>query len=146
MPGSNDSDDPSETSHRALHGIRQELERHPIVSAVHGFPEGNYTHVVADIATPRIAVETESATLTVRWFAGESGSARPEFSFHYSDAGSDLGWHHHPQDHVDGWERFQERTGSKQQYTYEPYTFSSHNPVRVVWEVMSRLTDSLEND
>lgn len=146
MPGSNDSYDPGETSHRALHGIRQELERHPLVRAAHGFPEGNYTKVVADITTPRIAAETESATLTVHWFAGESTSARPEFSFHYSDDGSDLGWHHHPQDHVDGWGHFQERTESEPQYTYEPYTFSSHNPVRVVWEVMAQLTDHLESD
>ncbi|WP_273838001.1 hypothetical protein [Halococcus sp. PRR34] len=82
----------------------------------------------------------DDATLTVRWFAGETTDAYPEFSFHYSDdTGRDFGWHHEPNPHVEGWGHFQERNNSEVEYAYESHTFSSKNPTRVVWEVMSLL-------
>ncbi|WP_250137756.1 hypothetical protein [Halorientalis salina] len=136
--------DPAEASHRALRGIQQELERHPVISSVRGFPSGEFTQVVADVAKERLRIDGPDASLTVRWFAGETADAPPEFSFHYSDGTHDFGWHHEPNPHVDGWGHFQERTGASDAYTYDPHTFSSKNPTRVVWEVMSHLTSRLE--
>lgn len=144
MAGDEGSYDPAAASHRALRGIQRELERHPAIVAVRGFPSGEYTEVVAEIAGDRVGIDAETATLTVSWFAGETPTDRPEFSFHYSDGVADFGWHHHPQEHVDGWGHFQERPDSDTPYEYEPYAFSSENPTRVVWEVMSRLTSRLE--
>lgn len=144
MFGNDRSYDSAQASHRALRGIQRELDRHPAVAAVRGFPSGEYTKVVADIAIDRVEFDADSATLTVRWFAGETDSDRPEFSVHYSDDTGDFGWHHHPQEHVEGWGHFQERSDSKTAYTYESYAFSSKNPTRVVWEPMSQLTSELE--
>jgi len=142
MGGPSDSYDSAVASHRALHSVKQELIRHPIVIAAQGFPAGEFVEVVADLAIDRWDVDRDDATLSVRWFAGEREDAHPEFSFHYSDAGRDLGWHHHEQDHVDGWGHFQERTGTAE-YSYEPYAFSSENPARLVWEIMSCLSSRL---
>lgn len=138
--------DPGETSHRALRGIQRELERHPVITSVRGLPSGAYTRVVAEIATDRVDIDADTATLTVSWFAGETPDAPPEFSFHYSDGAGDIGWHHHPQDHVEGWGHVQERPDQTAPYTYEPYTFSSLNPTRVVWEVLSRWETRLDSE
>lgn len=138
--------DPAEASHRALRGIQRELERHPAVTAVRGFPAGEYTRVVADLATVRLGTDADDATLTVRWFAGNTADSRPEFSFHYAGGRRDFGWHHEPNPYVDGWGHFQERTDDGSGYSYEPYTFSSKNPARVVWEVTSRLSSKLSPD
>lgn len=141
MSGIDDSYDPAAASHRALRGIQRELERHPAVATVRGFPAGEYTQVVADIAPDRFDADVADGTLTVRWFTGETATDRPEFSFHYSDGTGDVGWHHHPQDHVDEWGHVQERTAEGATYTYEPYSFTSTHPTRVVWEVMTVLTE-----
>jgi hypothetical protein len=136
--------DSAEASHRALRGIRRELERHPAVSTAQGFPPGVHNHVVADVVPTRLESKVDDATLTVRWFAGETPEARPEFSFHYHDeTGSDLGWHHEPNPHVEEWGHVQKRGNSEAEYAYEPYTFSSTNPTRVVWEVLSLLVSTL---
>jgi hypothetical protein len=140
LPGSYD---PAEASHRTLRAIQQELDRHPIVTTVQGFPAGEFTQLVADLDPERWGTDRESATLTVRWFAGETPESRPEFSFHYSDAESDLGWHHHEQEHVDGWGHFQKRTNDTE-YDYEPHSFPSHNPAQLTWEIMSDLASQLE--
>ena len=136
--------DSAEASHRALRGIRRELERHPAVSSAQGFPPDVHNHVVADVEPNRLGRNVDDATLTVRWFAGEKPDARPEFSFHYHDTtGSEFGWHHEPNPHVEGWGHFQKRSNSETEYVYEPYTFSSMNPTRVVWEVLSLLASRL---
>ena len=129
-------------SHRALHRIRQELERHPAARTAQGFPPETHTAVSAELEELHLDCSTGDATLTVRWFAGETVDARPEFSFHYSDdADGDFGWHHEPNPHVSGWGHFQERESVSSAYAYEPYQFGSLNPNRVVWEVMSNLSD-----
>jgi len=145
MGGSDRSYDPAEASHRALDGIRRELERHPTIASVRGFPAGEFTQVVADVETAQLGVAVEDATLTVRWFAGETPDARPEFSFHYSDETGDFGWHHEPNPHVDGWGHFQERSDSDSTYAYASYTFASKTPARVVWEVLSVLVSELQS-
>jgi len=139
MAGSSDPYDSAAASHRALRSIKQELERHPIVTETRGFPSGEFAEVVADLAIERWGVNSTNPTLTVRWFAGESQDATPEFSFHYSDAERDLGWHYHDQEHVEGRGHFQERTGTSA-YSYEAYSFPSQNPAALVWEVMSNLS------
>jgi len=145
MSGGNGSYDSAAASHRALRGIRTELERHPIVTDVRGFPSGEFTEVIAQLETRRWDVDRSDATLTVRWFAGETADAHPEFSFHYSDEQTDFGWHHHDQDHVDGWGHFQEQTAGSG-YTYEPHSFSTENPSRLVWETMSLLSAELDTE
>lgn len=140
-----DSYDSSEASHRALRAIQQELERHPIVSVVQGFPDGNFTELRADLSIERWGIERENATVTVHWFAGETPTARPEFEFHYSDEKADFGWHHHEQEHVDGWGHFQERTGDAG-YTYERHRFQAQNPAQLSWEIMSLLSSKLTTE
>lgn len=143
MGASDPSYDPGEASHRALRGIQGELERHPAIANVRGFPSGAYAQVVAQVATERFGIEND-ATLTIRWFAGETRDAPPEFSFHYSTSEQDFGWHFEPNPHVESRGHYQERAQSGT-YRYEPYSFSSENPTRVVWEVMSLLTSRLES-
>jgi hypothetical protein len=138
--GDDRSYDPAEASHRALRGIQRELERHPSVAEVRGFPSGGFTRVVAELAPERLGVDADDATLTVRWFAGETPDDHPRFSFHYSGDMGDFGWHHEPNPHVDEWGHFQERDAAESEYSYEPHTFSSINPTRVVWEVMALLS------
>lgn len=137
-----DSYNSSEASHRALRVIEQELERHPVVSAVQGFPDGEFTELRAALLIERWGIDRENATLTVHWFAGETPAARGEFEFHYSDEETDFGWHHHEQEHVDGWGHFQERIGDAN-YTYEPQTFHAQNPAQLSWEIMSLLSSKL---
>lgn len=141
MPGSYDS---SAASHRALHAIQRELDRHPIVAEVQGFPDGEYTELRAILVPQRWGTDRDSATLTVYWFAGETPDARPTFEFHYSDEQTDFGWHRHEQDHVDGLGHFQERTGDTG-YAHEPHTFHAQNPAQLVWEIMSLLASKLQN-
>lgn len=93
----------SEASLRALRAIQQELERHPIVTAVQGLPDSEFTELRAHLAAERWGADRENATLTVRWFAGETPDANSEFAFHYSDEQMGVGWHHHEKEHVDGW-------------------------------------------
>lgn len=145
MPGDR-SYGPGQASHRALRGIRRELDRHPAVETVQGFPSGEHTQVVAQLVPGRLGTDVEEATLTVRWFAGETPEARPEFSFHYSDSRQDLGWHHEPNPHVDDWAHFQQRSTSEPAYTYGSHSFASTNPSRVVWEVMELLTDTVGSE
>ena len=146
MSGDDSSYDAAEASHRALRGIQRELERHPTISTVRGFPSGEYTQVVAEVAIDRLDTDVTEGTLTVRWFAGGTPDDRPTFSFHYSDENGDFGWHHEPNLHVDAWGHFQERVNPAASYDYEPYTFSSVNPTRVVWEVMSALVSRLQSE
>lgn len=145
MTGSPGSYDPAEASHRALRAIQQELERHPIVTAVHGFPAGEFAQLVAQLEPERWGTDRDDATLTVRWFAGETPNARPEFSFHYSDGQTDFGWHYHEQEHVGGWGHFQEQTGNSG-YAYDAPEFPSQNPAQLTWEVMSHLASKLKSD
>jgi hypothetical protein len=138
MTGSYDS---AEASDRALRAIQHELDRHPVVTAVQGFPDGEFTELRADLAVGRWGIERENATVTVHWFAGETPEACPAFELHYSDERTDFGWHHHEQDHVDGWGHFQERGDGG--YTYEPHTFHAQNPAQLSWELMSLLSSEL---
>jgi hypothetical protein len=137
--------DPAAASHRALRGIRRELDRHPLVTTVRGFPAGEHTQVVAEVATERVGIDAADASVTVRWFAGNTPDSRPEFSIHYSDETGDCGWHHEPNPHVEGWGHVQERTAGETAYAYDAYCFGSHNPTRVIWEVMSRLSSRLDS-
>jgi hypothetical protein len=142
--GGHDTYDSAGASHRALRGIQRELDRHPLVETVRGFPAGEYTQVVAELSTTRLDITSSDPTLTVRWFAGDTSDSGPEFSFHYSDSRGDFGWHHEPNPHVDGWGHFQERTGAETEYTYEPQTFTAENPTRLVWEIMAAVSTKLE--
>lgn len=145
MTDSAGSYDPADASHRALRAIRRELERHPVVTTVRGFPAGEFTRLIAKVDLNRWGVSRENSTLTIRWFAGETPEARPEFSFHYSDERTDFGWHHHDQDHVDGRGHFQRRTDDAR-YVYESYVFPSENPAQLTWEIMTDLASRLESE
>ncbi|MDZ7731689.1 MAG: hypothetical protein U5K37_13460 [Natrialbaceae archaeon] len=130
----------------ALLEIRRSLQRHPAVKLASGHPPGQFTRVQADVDPRVVGGACEMGSLIVRWYAGESVEARPEFAFHYSDgSGFDCGWHHEPNPHVDGWGHYQERPSRNEEYVYEPITFESEVPVRVCWEVMDRLRERLED-
>lgn len=145
--GRNSDYEPGEESHRALRNIQQELERHPAITETRGFPAGGFKEVVAEVAVERWEITRGDATLTIRWFAGETSEDRPEFSFHYSDDETDFGWHHEPNPHVDGWGHFQDREETVEGgYSYEPFTFQSKEPSRVVWEVMSGVSARLGSE
>ena len=49
-----DSYTSSEASHRALRAIQQELERHPTVTAVQGFPDGYFTWEIMSSLSSRL--------------------------------------------------------------------------------------------
>ncbi|WP_224333829.1 hypothetical protein [Haloprofundus halobius] len=136
--------DPAAVSHRALREIRRELERHPAVAHAQGFPPDSHARVEGRLDPSPFGVDVDSATLTVRWFAGETPDDPPEFSIHYSDErGVDFGWHHEPNPHVEGWGHYQERTDSTAEYAYEPHSFSTSVPSRVIWETLSLLQDAV---
>lgn len=137
--------DPGQASHAALLEIRRTLRRHPAVLEASAEPPTQFTRVRADLDPRVLGGSSESGSLTVRWYAGESTEAAPEFVFHYSDgSGFDCGWHHEPNPHVEGWGHYQARERSDDAYTYEPVTFESAVPVRVCWDVMERLAAKLE--
>ena len=137
--------DSAEASHQALRGIQRELERHPVVDHVEGFPDGAFTRLLAVLTTASLDDAAGEATLTVRWFAGETPDSQPEFSFHYSDDARDFGWHHEPNPHVEGWGHFQKRAADETEYTYEPHEFTAANPTRLVWELMETLSATLSS-
>ena len=144
MDGGAGGYDSADASHRALRGIQRELERHPAVAYVEGFPSGSFTQVVAQLQSDVLGIDGTDASLTVRWFAGETPASDPEFSFHFSGNAADFGWHHEPNPHVDGWGHFQRRSNAESEYAYEQYTFDSTNPTRIVWEIMARLPSRLD--
>jgi hypothetical protein len=135
--------DPAAVRERVLRGIRRELQRHPAVEDVTAPPAE--TQVVARLAPDRLGVDTDmEPTLTVRWYPGDTPEREPAFSFHFSAGPADCGWHYEPNPHVDGRAHYQERPAPEADYEYEPYTFGSLQPTRVVWEVLDRLGERLE--
>lgn len=132
--------DPRQAAHEALRQIRGELLRHPAITSVEGLPHDTlHKEVRADLEPSHIGTAVPSGTLTVRWFVADP-TDRPRFTFHYSDeSGFDCGWHHHEQDHVDGWGHYQKRESEKDDYTYEKFQFGSKEPSRVVWVVLDEL-------
>lgn len=104
-----------------------------------------FTCVRAHLDPSILGANAEDGVLVIRWYAGETPDAPPEFSFHYSDAsGLDCGWRHEPNPHVEGWARYQERTSAVEDYAYESISFSSDHPVRILWEVFDRLQEPVE--
>lgn len=137
--------DPRRIAHEALRQIREELSRHPIISTVEGLPHDTlHTELRANVEPSNIGSEAPSGTLTVRWFVSEPNS-RPRFVFHFADeSGFDCGWHHHEQDHVDGWGHYQERDSEAESYTYETFEYQSEEPSRIVWEILDELQSILQ--
>jgi len=129
-----------QASHEALRQIREQLTRHPLMTRVEGLPHDTlHKELRAEINPSAIGTATPSGTLTVRWFV--SNPTDPvRFTFHYSDdSGFDCGWHHHEQDHVDGWGHYQQRQQDSEEYVYEEFQFGSKEPARVVWEILEEL-------
>jgi hypothetical protein len=125
--------------------LRRSVGRHPGVSEARGHPPGQFTRVRADLDPDVFGGSASSGTLTIRWFVGESQSARPEFSFHYSEEdGFDCGWHYEPNPHVSGWAHYQERESASEAYDYQRVSFGSTQPVRVLWEVLERLEETIQ--
>ena len=138
--------DAGEASHAVLLELRRSAGRHHGVTEARGHPDGQFTRVRADLDPGVVGGSASTGALTMRWFAGESREARPEFSFHYSDeSGFDCGWHHEPNPHVDGWAHYQERDGPDEEYEYEAVVFGSSQPVRVLWEILERLEQTLQS-
>ena len=132
--------DAGEASHSALLEIRRSAQRHPAVQQAQGQPPSLFTRVRIDLDPTVLGGSASSGAMTIRWFAGDTREAHPEFSFHYSDvSGFDCGWHHEPNPHVDGWAHYQERASLDTGYDYTSVSFGSTQPVRVLWEVLERL-------
>lgn len=136
--------DPSQATHEKLKQIRTELGRHPAVTGVEGRPRDTlYTELRADIDPISLGADAPAGTLTVRWFVGNP-SDPPRFTFHYVDeSGFDCGWHHHEQDHVEGWGHYQRQAPDATEYTYEEFRFETREPSRVVWIVLEELRSVL---
>lgn len=135
---------PGEASHSVLLELRRTIERHPAVRQARGEPPGQFIRVEADIDPAVMGGRADEGTLTIRWYAGETVDARPEFAFHYSESsGFDCGWHHEPNPHVDGWAHYQERPTADAAYEYERVSFSNLHPVRLLWDVLERLEERL---
>lgn len=136
--------DPAQATHEKLTQVRTELTRHPAVTNVEGLPHDTlYKKVRADIDPLAISADAPAGTVTVRWYVGEPNEP-PRFTFHYADeSGFDCGWHHHEQDHVDGWGHYQEQAPDESEYTYEPFEFESTEPSRVVWIVLDAVQSTL---
>lgn len=133
--------DPGEASHTVLLELRRTAERHPAVEHARGEPPGQYTRVV-ELDPSILGRAAAQGTLTIRWFAGETSDALPEFAFHYSESsGFDCGWHHEPNRHVDRWAHYQERPTAREDYEYASVSFGSLQPVPLLWEVFDRLED-----
>lgn len=132
-------------AHEALRQIREELTRHPAITNVEGLPHDTlHKELRAEVEPLYLGADTSGGALTVRWFVG-APTDRPRFVFHYTDeSGFDCGWHHHEQDHVDGWGHYQERAPDRDAYTYETFQFESEAPSRVVWEVLDELQTMLQ--
>lgn len=142
MPGG--SYDPGEASHAALRELRRTVEKHPAVERAEGFPKGSFTHVEADVVPARLGQDAETATLTIRWFAGETPDGPPQFSVHYSErSGFDCGWHHEPNPYVEGWGYYQERPSSDVEYSYGAVSLEGRTPGRILWEILADLEERL---
>jgi hypothetical protein len=125
--------------------VRSPHDRHPLVDTAQGFPPDVHSQVVADLDQTVCGAAGSTPTLTIRWVAGETPDADPQFSFHYSDdTGRDFGWHDEPNPRVDGWGQFQERSSPSAASRFEAYSFASTAPTRVVWEPLSELTAALD--
>lgn len=134
--------EPGRVSHTILLELRRTVARHPAVQHARGEPPGQFTRVVAALDPARLGREAEEGTLTIRWYAGETVDAPPEFAFHYHESsGLDCGWHHESNPHVDGRAHYQERPATDDDYEYEAVSFDSLQPVPVLWEVLARLED-----
>lgn len=132
--------DPGEASHAVLLELRRTLEQYPPVASAQGEPSEQFTRVRAEINPSSFGLNADTGILEIRWYAGETPDAPPEFAFHYSDSsGFDCGWHHEPNPHVEGWGHYQERETASDKYTYHPVEFESQQPVRVLWEILERL-------
>lgn len=140
MYGFDGGHDPRQAAHEKLRQIREELNRHPAITAIEGEPNDTlHTKLRAEVEPAYVGAESPNGTLTVRWFVGESDDP-PRFTFHYSDeSGFDCGWHHHEQDHVDEWGHFQERDSPGKAYDYDGFQFGSHEPARITWAVLDEL-------
>lgn len=138
--------DPGKASHAILLELRRTLEQYPPVSSAHGEPAEQFTRVRANIDPRRLEGDVDAGILEIRWYAGETQDAPPEFAIHYSDSsGFDCGWHHEPNPHVDEWGHYQERDTADQGYSYRPIEFASKQPVRILWEVLERLQTMLRS-
>lgn len=141
MPGPTNGDGGSGDRHRILRDIIRELERHPIVTNARGYPPSTFTEVRATVAPERWGYSADQATLRVTWYP----DSRPQFAFHYSDGtGFDCGWHCEPNPHVRQWLHYQERESAGEEYSDEPISFETDTPTTLVWEVLDRLRERLE--
>jgi hypothetical protein len=131
--------DPGQASHTVLLELRRTVARHPAVQHASGAPPGQFTRVQAALNPARLGSDADEGQLTIRWYAGATPDATPEFAVHYSDAsGVDCGWHHEPNPHVERWAHYQERTAADDD-EYESISFDSLQPVPVLWAVLARL-------
>ena len=95
--------EPGQASHTVLLELQRTVVRHPAVHHASGDPPGQFTRVVATPDPRCLGRGADEGRLTIRWYAGATLDAAPEFAVQYTDAsGVDCGWHHEPTPHVEG--------------------------------------------
>ncbi|MGB9964084.1 hypothetical protein [Halobacterium sp. CBA1126] len=145
-----------EKRHRILRSLREELERHPAISAAWGSPDGQYAALAADVDPAQFGRDSDSASLRVTWQPnpqlppGTSLDDRrrtaltSNFKIHYSESsGFDCGVHLEPNPHVDGHLHYQERAAPSDEYDYDDVSLAATAPVGVLWEALERIADRL---
>lgn len=148
--------DPQQATDTALTEIQRVLQTYHATTAVVRHPPDTRTQVRTRYDPHQVVddphfgdLPADGGTITVRWFAGPTADADPEFSFHYvDDAGFEVGWHRHPEPHVATLSHRQWRTPADQadEYHREETTYDSHRPVPLCWEILERLADELKAD
>jgi len=94
--------------------------------------------LVGDIDTDIFAngvIPCDDATVKANWWT-HSDAEPPWFQFHYWDDELDCGWHRQPNDHVDGLDHLQYRTGASEEYEYETVDLEFTNAIGLLWEVV----------
>jgi len=87
-------------------------------------------------------LDLDHATLRANWWTHPDNPDK--FKFHYHDSTKyDCGWHRQENDHVEGLDHFQWRTGGNEDYTYEPLELDQGLPPGIVWEIRDRLKSRL---
>lgn len=148
--------DPGAERHLILRNLREQVIKHPAVTAAQGHPEAEYSEVHAEVNPSFFGRTADSATLRITWYPipdGEADSVFPDrprttfratFKLHYSEStGCDCGFHNEPNPHVEGWFHFQERHSPNTPYNYERVELAARTPVSALWEMMDKLDERL---
>ncbi len=149
---------PGAERHQILRALREQVIKHPAITAARGHPEAEYSEVDAELDPAYFGRTADSATLRITWYPipdAEADSVLPDhprtnfqatFKFHYSEStGYDCGFHNEPNSHVEGWFHFQDRPSPNISYDYERAELAARTPVSALWELLDKLEERLRD-